>query len=73
MQLMALVCPTHFNGSAGHDNEFPFSILMDLVNLMLKVLHKVEAKGKKGRIERYVCGALSMMGVRKTMMKQQTS
>ena len=73
VQLIASACPIHLNGGSGHDNNFPFSILMDLVNLVLKVFDKVEAKGKKGRVERYVCGALSMMGVRKAMMKRQTS
>ena len=46
---------------------------MDLVNLVLKVFDKIESEGKKGSVERYVCGALSMMGVRKTMMKRQMS
>jgi hypothetical protein len=46
---------------------------MALVNLVLKVFDKVEHKGKKGRVERYVCGALIEMGVRKAMMKRQTS
>ena len=73
MQMIAPLCPIHFNGGAGHDNNFPFSILMAFVNLVLKVFDKVESEGKKGLVERYVCGALSMMGVRKTMMKRQTS
>jgi len=46
---------------------------MDLVNLVLKVFDKVERKGKKGRVERYVCGALIEMGMRKAMMKRRTS
>jgi len=46
---------------------------MALVNLVLKVSDKVERKGKKGRPETYVCGALVEMGVRKAMMKRQTS
>ena len=46
---------------------------MDFVNLVLKVFDKVESEGKNGRVEIYVCGALSMMGVRKTMMKRPTS
>jgi len=46
---------------------------MALVNLVLKVFDKIERKGKKGRPEIYVCGALVEMGVRKAMMKQQTS
>jgi len=46
---------------------------MALVNRVLKVSDKVECKGKKGRVERYVCGALIEMGVRKTMMKRQKS
>ena len=73
MQVMVSECPIHSNGGAGHDHNVPFSILMALVNLVLKVFDKLEAEGKKGRVERYVCGALSMMGVRKTIMKRQTS
>ena len=46
---------------------------MALVNLVPKVSDKVEAKGRKGRVERYVCGALSMMGMRKTRIKWQMS
>jgi hypothetical protein len=46
---------------------------MALVNLVLKVFDKVERKGKKGRVERYVCGALIEMGVRKATMKRQMS
>jgi len=46
---------------------------MALVNLVLKVFDKGEHKGKKGGVERYVCGALIEMGVRKAMMKRQTS
>jgi len=46
---------------------------MALVNPVLKVFDKFEYKGKKGRVERYVCGALKEMGVRKAMMKRQMS
>jgi hypothetical protein len=46
---------------------------MALVNLVSKVFDTVERTGKKGRVERYVCGALIEMGVRKAMMKRQTS
>jgi len=73
MQVIALVCPTHDNGGAGHDDNLPLTTSMALVNLVLKVFDKVERKGKKGRVERYVCGALTEMGVRKAMMKRQTS
>jgi len=73
MQVMAPVCPIHDNGGAGHDNSPPLITLMPLVNLVLKVSDKVERTGKKGRVERYVCGALIEMGVRKAMMKRQTS
>ena len=41
---------------------------MALVNLVLKVFDKVERKGKKGRVEIYVCGALVEMGVRKAII-----
>jgi len=73
MQLIVSVCPIHSNGGAGHDDNLPLTTLMALVNLVLKVSDKVERKGKKGRVERYVCGALVEMGVRKAMMKRQTS
>jgi len=46
---------------------------MPFIKLVLKVFDRVEAKGKKGCVERYTCGALSMIGVRKTMMKRHTS
>jgi len=70
---MSLACPTHDDGGAGHEDNLPLTTLMALVNLVLKVSDKVEHKGKKGRVERYVCGALIEMGVRKAMMKRQTS
>jgi len=73
MHVMATVCPIHDNGGAGHDNSPPPITLMALVNLVLNVSDKVERKGKKGWVERYVCGALIEMGVRKAMMKRQTS
>jgi len=73
MQLIALACPIHSNGGSCHDDDLPLTTLMALVNLVLKVFDKVERKGKKGRVERYVCGALIEMGVRKAMMKRQTS
>ena len=73
MQVIALVCPIHDNGGAGHDDNLPLTTSMALVNIVLKVFDKVERKGKKERVERYVCGALVEMGVRKAMMKRQTS
>jgi len=73
MQLIAPVCPIHDDGGAGHDDNLPLTTSMALVNLVLKLFDKVERKGKKGRVERYVCGALTRMGVRKAMMKRQTS
>jgi len=73
MHVMPPVCPIHDNGGAGHDNNPPLTTLITLANLVLKVSDKVECKGKKGRVERYVCGALIEMGVRKAMMKRQTS
>jgi len=73
MHVTALVCPTHDNGGAGHDDNLPLTTSMPLVNLVLKVFDKVERKGKKGRVERYVCGALIEMGVRNATMKRQTS
>jgi len=73
MQVMVPVCPIHDDGGAGHDDSPPPITLMPLVNLVLKVSDKFERKGKKGRVERYVCGALIEMGVRKAMMKRQMS
>jgi len=73
MQVIQPVCPIHDDGGAGHDGNLHFTILMALVNPVLKVFDKVERKGKKGWVERYVCGALIEMGVRKAMMKRQTS
>ena len=60
---MQLTCPIHVNGGAGHDDDLPLTTLIPLVNLALKVFDKVERKGRKGRVERYVCGALIEMGV----------
>jgi hypothetical protein len=73
MQVIPLVCPIHDNGGAGHDDNLPLTTSMALVNLMLKVFNTLERKGKKGRVERYVCGALIEIGVRKAMMKRQAS
>ena len=73
MQLTVSVCPINSDGGAGHDDNAPLTILIPLVNLVLNVFDKVECKGKKGRVERYVCGALTEMGVRKAMMKRQMS
>jgi len=73
MQVIPSVCPIHDSGGAGHEDNLPLTTLMTLVNLVPKVFDKVERKGKKGRVERYVCGALIDMGVRKAMMKRQTS
>jgi len=73
MQVIAPICPTHDNGGAGHDDNLPLTTSMPLVNLVLKVFDKFERKGKKGRVEIYVCGVLITMGVRKVMMKRQTS
>jgi len=73
MQVILLVCPAHDTGGAGHDDNLPLTTSMALVNLVLKVFDKVERRGKKGRVEIYVCGALIEMGVRKAMMKRQTS
>ena len=70
---MGPACPIHDDGGAGHDDNLPLTILIPLVNLVLKVFAKVECMGKKGRVERYVCGALIEMGVRKAIMKWQMS
>jgi hypothetical protein len=73
MQLTSPVCPSHDNGGDGHDDNLPLTTLIALLNLVLKVFDNFERKGRKGRVERYVCGALIEMGVRKAMMKRQTS
>jgi len=73
MQIIPPVCPIHDSGGDGHDDNLPPTTSMALVNLVLKVFDKVERKGKKGRVEIYVCGVLIKMGVRKVMMKRQTS
>src|SRR5258708_12359962 len=67
------LCPIHSSGGAGHDNNFPVCILMDLVNPTLKMPAKCDCDGRKGPVEIYVCGVLIEMGVRKAMMKRQTS
>ena len=50
MQVMASLCPFHSNGDAAHNNDFAFSLLMDLVKAVLKVLDRVESEDKKGRV-----------------------
>jgi len=52
MHMTPSVCPIHFNGGAGQDDKFPPTILIDFINLVLKVFDKVECEGKKGRVER---------------------
>ena len=69
MQEMVLVCPIHFNGGAGHDNIFPFCMLMPLLNNLLKMVDKGDCDGRKGRVEIYVCGALTVTGGPKVMIK----
>ena len=61
--VMASVCPIRSHDGAGQDDSFPLTILMHLTNLVSKVLDKVECEGKKGSVERYVCGALIETGV----------
>src|SRR5258708_37384622 len=73
MQQTELMCPIHSRGGAGHDTNFPFRILMALVNAALKMTDKCDCDGRKGRVEIYVCGALIEMGVRKVMTNRQTS
>ena len=51
MQIILLLCPIHSNGGAGHDDNFPLTTLMPLVNLVLEVADRVEREGKKGRVE----------------------
>jgi hypothetical protein len=73
MQLITLACPIHDNGGAGDGEDLLLTTFIALVNLIMKVFDKVERKGKKGRVEIYVCGALRETGVRKAMMKRQMS
>jgi len=51
MQFTPRVCPIHFNGGAGHDNNFPLCILIPLVNHLLKMVDKCDSTGKKGCVE----------------------
>ena len=50
-QLILLVCPLHFKGCAGHDDNFPLSILIAFVNRVLKIVDNVDPDGRNGRVE----------------------
>ena len=43
------------------------------VNHVLKIVDKCDSEGRKGPVERYVCGALIEMGVWKVMMNRHMS
>ena len=51
MQVTLPVCPIHFNGGAGHDNNFPPFILIPLVKCVMKIVDKGESNGRKGCVE----------------------
>ena len=44
-------CPTHCNGGAGHDDNFPLCTLIALVNRLLKRFDKGDWEGRKGPVE----------------------
>ena len=52
MHVMPPVCPIHSHVDGGQDDNFPPTILMGLINFVLKVFDKVEREGKKGRVDR---------------------
>ena len=51
MQVIAMVCPIHLKGGAGHDSNLPLCIWMALVNIVLKMLDKGDCAGKNGPVE----------------------
>ena len=46
---------------------------MVLVNHVLKMVDKGDSEGRKGPVERYVCGVLIEIGIWKVMMKRRMS
>ena len=50
-QVIVLVCPFHLKGCIGHDNDFPLSILIALVNLVPKIIDNGDSEGRNGRVE----------------------
>ena len=48
---IALECPVHCNGGAGHDNNFPFCISIVLENHLMNVVDKGDCEGRKGPAE----------------------
>ena len=69
MQSTLPLCPIHFSGGSGHDNNFPLAIWIPLMKCVLNILDKSDSEGRKGPVEIYVCGVLIEMGVRKTVIK----
>ena len=50
-QATVLACPLHFKGCAGHDNNFPLSILIAFVNRVPKIADNGDSEGRNGRVE----------------------
>ena len=50
-QAIVFVCPFQLKGCAGHDNNFPLSILIAFVNRVPKIADNGDSEGKNGRVE----------------------
>ena len=46
------MCPLHLKGGTGHDSNFPLSILINLVNRVLKIIDNGDSEGRNGGVER---------------------
>ena len=71
--VLAPVFPIDSDGGAGHDNNFPFCILMALGDRLLKMGDRGDSKGRNGPVEREVSGALIEMVVSRVVIKRQIS
>ena len=45
------VCPLHFNGCAGHDNNFLLRTLIALANHVLKIVDNGDSEGRNGCVD----------------------
>jgi len=45
------LCPIHFDGGSGHDNNFPLRIWMPLVKYVLNTVDKGDFEGRNGAVE----------------------
>ena len=50
-QVIVLVCPFQLEGCAGHDNNFPLSILIAFVNRVPNISDNGDSEGRNGRVE----------------------